>query len=377
MVGNSNGEETPKGGNLPKLDMKDIPFQVTPKTSHLHAVKRIFRYLKGKPKLGLWYPRVSSFDLEAYSDSDYAGANLDRKSTTGGCQFLGRRLISWQCKKQTIMATSTTEAEYVAAANCCGQVCFGKQSKDAQAAEILNLKTRIKNLEKKCKPSISHHKAWLRSVSRLSMKKKLGKKESVSKQGRKNTKSGPKLDDNTVDDLDADLDHGMDYMETEEAGNEGRQSNETEELNLDAEDKGSGEKGGSTISTVRPEVDAARPNIDTARLEVHTANAPVTTSIFDDEDITMAQTLEKMKEEKTKEKGVAFRDVKDSSRHVRSITKLKPLLSIDPKDKGKGILVEEEPVNIKRKDQGIDQIEKDEELAHKLHEEELAEIARI
>ncbi|GJY00363.1 putative ribonuclease H-like domain-containing protein [Tanacetum coccineum] len=60
-------------------------FQVTPKTSHLNAVKRIFRYLKGKPKLGLWYPRVSSFDLEAYLDSDYAGANIDRKSTTGGC----------------------------------------------------------------------------------------------------------------------------------------------------------------------------------------------------------------------------------------------------------------------------------------------------
>ncbi|GKG07892.1 hypothetical protein Tco_0333724 [Tanacetum coccineum] len=64
-------------------------FQVTLKTSHLSAVKRIFRYLKGKPKLGLWYPRVSYFDLESYSDSDYAGANLDRKSTTGGCQFLG------------------------------------------------------------------------------------------------------------------------------------------------------------------------------------------------------------------------------------------------------------------------------------------------
>ncbi|GJU59792.1 putative ribonuclease H-like domain-containing protein [Tanacetum coccineum] len=94
---------------------------VNPKTSHLSVVKRIFRYLKGKPKLGLWYPRVSSFDLEAYSDSYYAGANLDRKSTTGGCQFLGRRLISWKCKKQTIVATSTTEAEYVAAANCCGQ----------------------------------------------------------------------------------------------------------------------------------------------------------------------------------------------------------------------------------------------------------------
>ncbi|GJV40193.1 putative ribonuclease H-like domain-containing protein [Tanacetum coccineum] len=97
-------------------------FQVTPKTSHLHVVKRIFRYLKGKPKLGLWYPKVSSFDLEAYSDSDYAGENLDRKSTIGGCQFLGKRLISWQCKKQTIMATSTTEAEYIAAANCCGKL---------------------------------------------------------------------------------------------------------------------------------------------------------------------------------------------------------------------------------------------------------------
>ncbi|GKC71298.1 putative reverse transcriptase, RNA-dependent DNA polymerase [Tanacetum coccineum] len=97
-------------------------FQVTPKTSHLLAVKRIFRYLKGKPTLGLWYSRDSPFELVAYTDSDYAGATQDRKSTTGGCQFLGNRLISWQCKKQTVVATSTTEAEYVAAASCCGQV---------------------------------------------------------------------------------------------------------------------------------------------------------------------------------------------------------------------------------------------------------------
>ncbi|GJS62164.1 putative ribonuclease H-like domain-containing protein [Tanacetum coccineum] len=95
-------------------------FQVTPKVSHLHAVKRIFRYLKGQPKLGLWYPKDSPFYLEAFSDSDYAGASLDRKLTPGGCQFLGKRLISWQCKKQTIVANSTTKAEYVAAANCCG-----------------------------------------------------------------------------------------------------------------------------------------------------------------------------------------------------------------------------------------------------------------
>ncbi|GKF17797.1 hypothetical protein Tco_0062715, partial [Tanacetum coccineum] len=85
------------------------------------AVKRIFRYLKGKPSLGLWYPKDSSLELVAYTNSDYARATQDRKSTTRGCQFLGNMLISWQCKKQNAVATSTTEAEYVAAANCCGQ----------------------------------------------------------------------------------------------------------------------------------------------------------------------------------------------------------------------------------------------------------------
>ncbi|GJR68956.1 hypothetical protein Tco_0015021 [Tanacetum coccineum] len=120
-------------------------FQVTPKTSHLHAVKRIFRYLKGHPKLGLWYPRDSPFDLEAFSDSDYAGASLDRKSTTGGCQFLGRRLISWQCKKQTIVANSTTEAEYVAAANCYGQVLWIQNQLLDYGYNFMNTKIFIDN----------------------------------------------------------------------------------------------------------------------------------------------------------------------------------------------------------------------------------------
>nr|GEU33138.1 putative ribonuclease H-like domain-containing protein [Tanacetum cinerariifolium] len=89
-----------------------VRYQVNPKVSHLHAVKRIFRYLKGQPKLGLWYPKDYPFYLVAYTDSDYAGASLDRKSTTGGCQFFGYRLISWQCKKQTAITNCTTEAEY-------------------------------------------------------------------------------------------------------------------------------------------------------------------------------------------------------------------------------------------------------------------------
>jgi hypothetical protein len=75
-------------------------FQVTPKTSHLTAVEKILRYLKTYPNLGLWYPRESPMELVTYLDSDYAGASLDRRSTIGGCQFLGCRLVSWQCKNR-------------------------------------------------------------------------------------------------------------------------------------------------------------------------------------------------------------------------------------------------------------------------------------
>ncbi|GKA63274.1 putative ribonuclease H-like domain-containing protein [Tanacetum coccineum] len=89
-------------------------------TSSRHDI--MFTVYTGQPTLGLWYPKVYPFDLVAYTDSDYARASLDRKSTTGGCQFLGCRLISWQCKKQTVVANSTTEAEYIAAFNCCRQV---------------------------------------------------------------------------------------------------------------------------------------------------------------------------------------------------------------------------------------------------------------
>ncbi|GJT90061.1 uncharacterized mitochondrial protein-like protein [Tanacetum coccineum] len=115
-----------------------LGLQVHQKVSHLHAVKRIFRYLKGQPKLGLWYPKDSPFDLVAYTDSDYAGASLDRKSTTRGCQFLGCRLISWQCKKQTVVANSTTKAEYVAASSCCGQFWSTVMAKTINGEEQLH-----------------------------------------------------------------------------------------------------------------------------------------------------------------------------------------------------------------------------------------------
>ncbi|GJU04113.1 hypothetical protein Tco_1114451 [Tanacetum coccineum] len=225
---------------------------------------------------------------------------------------------------------------------------------DAQAAEILKLKDQIKKLKRKCKPSISHHRAWLKSVKRLLMKKRLGRKE-----------------------------FGL-------HGNRGcckrRQSNETEELN-----KGSGKKGRSTeelvstvvpktVSTARPELSTARPDVDAARQEdsaVEPRTPPTTTSIFDDEDITMAQTLIKMKEEKAKEKRVSIKDIEDSSRPARSILTLKPLPTIDPKDKGKSALEEPKPAKkMTRSDFDAAQIARDVEIARQLQVYLQAEVER-
>ncbi|GJX19681.1 hypothetical protein Tco_0222358, partial [Tanacetum coccineum] len=203
--------------------------------------------------------------------------------------------------------------------NLSNRVLALETAKDAQAAKILKLKTRIKKLEQKCKPSISHHRAWLKSVKRLSMKKRLGQEEPVSKQGRKNVKPGPTLD--AFDDLDADL-----YQVLEKGG-----SNE-EPVNA------AGNIGVSTainISTTN------RPEVSTATL----MTPPTTTNVFEDEDIFLADAL--------------------------------PLLKINPKDKGKGVLEEEpEPVKVKSKDQGKAQIKRDAEITLKV-QAELDEEARL
>ncbi|WVZ58211.1 hypothetical protein U9M48_008499 [Paspalum notatum var. saurae] len=103
-------------------------FQANPKECHLMAVKRILRYLVQTQNLGLWYPKGSTFDLLGYSDSDYAGCKVDRKNTSGTYQFLGRSLVSWSSKKQTSVALSTAEAEYVAAGACCAQLLWMRQT---------------------------------------------------------------------------------------------------------------------------------------------------------------------------------------------------------------------------------------------------------
>jgi hypothetical protein len=88
-------------------------FQNHPKECHIVAVERILRHLVHMPHFGLRYPKGSTFDLIGYSDSDYVGCNVDRKSTLGTCQFLGRSLVSWSSKKPNFVALYTTEAKYI------------------------------------------------------------------------------------------------------------------------------------------------------------------------------------------------------------------------------------------------------------------------
>jgi hypothetical protein len=97
-------------------------FQASPRTSHWQVVKQIFRYLRHTLDFGLWYSASSSLALHGFPDTDFAGCRLDRKSTSGTCQFLGSSLVSWSSRKQSSVAQSTTETEYVAAASCCSQL---------------------------------------------------------------------------------------------------------------------------------------------------------------------------------------------------------------------------------------------------------------
>nr|GEU65173.1 hypothetical protein [Tanacetum cinerariifolium] len=174
----------------------------------------------------------------------------------------------------------------------------------------------------------------------------------------------------------------------ENASKQGRNDDKIEELNLTneadteviIEDKGSGEKGGSTVdqvSTARPKVSAASVPVN---VSVDTPSNPhTTTTIFGDEDLTIAQNLIKLRSKKAKVKGVAFRDMEEPPRLTRSTTTLQPLLTIDLKDKSKGVLVEEEPEKlekVKRRDQGLAQIESNADLAQRIYEEELAELDR-
>jgi len=101
-------------------------FQANPKESHLTAVKRIIRYVNDTLSYGIWYSRETNLVVVGYSDADWAGNDDDRKSTSGGCFYVGNNLVAWMSKKQASISLSTAEAEYIAAGSCCTQLLWMK-----------------------------------------------------------------------------------------------------------------------------------------------------------------------------------------------------------------------------------------------------------
>jgi hypothetical protein len=118
-------------------------FQASPRESYLKATKRILRYLKHTQNIGLWCPKGAKFELIGYSDSDYAGCKVERRSTLSICQILRRSLVLWSSKKQNSVPLSTTEAEYIATGSCCAQILWMK-------ATLNNFGIKFKNVSLLC-----------------------------------------------------------------------------------------------------------------------------------------------------------------------------------------------------------------------------------
>jgi len=125
-------------------------FQSKPKESHMTAVKRILKYLKGTVNVGLWYPKGNTCSLVGYTDADYAGCRVERKSTSGACHLFCGSLVSWSCRKQNCVALSTAEAEYIAAGSCCAQLLWLKQQVSDYGIEISSIPIKCDNTSAIC-----------------------------------------------------------------------------------------------------------------------------------------------------------------------------------------------------------------------------------
>ncbi|GJZ35658.1 putative ribonuclease H-like domain-containing protein [Tanacetum coccineum] len=384
-------------------------FQVTPKTSHLNVVKRIFRNIHNR-----------------------------------GCQFLGRRLISWQCKKQTIVATSTTEVlvlesssmvvlescpkhnmvtylektdgntEFheiiyaklhslcshlagkpvsISEASITSDLLFGDadgiyslpNQAIFDAIQLMGADQHKTQPDQSPRPSPTipipdsipegsgkNHRGQSSSDRSLS-----GNEDgltlqsiydlcvSLCKQGRKPAKAEPTVHkDLAFGDLDDIVDDAMDYIESEDAQDEGRTSS------VVLEEKENTQKGVSTeveVSTVKPHKGTDKSKVSTDKPEVSTAEpkdgtsdeSTAPTTVFRDDE-TIAEFLESISQTKAKQKGVEIKDAEDSDRpratSTRSVLTLKPLPKIDPKDKGKKVL--EEEAESDAESEGVDEAER-------------------
>ncbi|GJU70341.1 putative ribonuclease H-like domain-containing protein [Tanacetum coccineum] len=418
---------------------------------------------------------ASDVDCVPVPDSDYIGANLDRKSIIGGCQFVSKRLISWQCKKQTIVATSTTEAEYVAAANAVGNMAvlesypkhnmatyLEKTNGNIEFHEVISFLTRrsihytltvagkpVSILEASIRSDLlfndvdeidslpnqaifdaiqlmgpsptSHipdsilegsggnHGDQAKEIKHLKAQiKKLKKK---AKPGRKSAKAEPTVHKDPVfDELDDDeieTEDAQDVGRTRYVVHEEKKSAEKEvstedalntdqpKVSTDRPDEGTDKQEVSTdkqeVSTDKEEVSTDRPDegtVDQTKGRSATPTTPTPTPTIFGDDETIAQVLLNMSQDKAvsreKEKGVELKDVENIERprptSTRSLLTLKPLPKIDPKDKGKKKIEEDESdtklEDINESKKKFKMLAHDEEIARKMQEDWEAEEER-
>nr|GEU72296.1 hypothetical protein [Tanacetum cinerariifolium] len=369
---------------------------------YLTASRPNIIYLKGEPKLGLWDPRKSALDLEAYSDSDYAGANLDRKSTTRGFQFLSRRLISWQCKMQTIIATSTTEVEYVAAASYCRQILWIQNQILDYGFNFINTKIYIDNESTICiVKNLMFHSKTKHIEIRHQFIKDANKKKLIQVL---KIHTDHNVADLLIKAFDVSrmvmlltLGRNMQFGLVLGDLNGGHTSDRAEgALNL--------EELFSICTNLSNRVLALETVKDAQAAEIIALKARIkklekkwikkdkltlddsTLDVLDaDHGIDTEEPMNQGRlSEETKELVSTARPRHSSSNNnnkflkpARSILTLKPLPTIDPKDKGKGVLEELEPTKkMTRSDLDAAQIAKDAEVAKLVYEEELVELER-
>nr|GEV94979.1 hypothetical protein [Tanacetum cinerariifolium] len=363
-------------------------FQVTLKTSHLLAVKRIFRYLKGKPTLGLWYPRDSSFELVAYTDSDYAGAIQDRKSITRD-KYSGFKINCWirviyvSLNRQfweTASSSTSENGEIKKTATINGRVKSVTEASIRRHLKLENSKS-ISNLpnteifeqlalmgvskgysevDVPLFPAMLVQGPVLQSDPTISpplislpLMVPTPPHDSPLPRGNTPGSKDGRMTLNEMTALCTSLSKKVESLESDLKQTKLTYNDVYTKLIIKVKKLEHKVKSSKARKRVRLNFSKAEDDLeDPSKQERKIAQ------IDKDEGITLV-------------KGVAFRDVKKTPRLIRSTTTLQPLPSIDPKDKGKGVLVKEELVKVKRRDQGLAQIESDAELAQRLYEEEI------
>ncbi|GJU64589.1 hypothetical protein Tco_1246424, partial [Tanacetum coccineum] len=403
---------------LKKFGFTDVKTASTPMETQKHFLKdkdgeemyvHLYRSMIGslmyltssRPDIMFVNLKDSPFDLVAYTDSDYAGASLDRKSTTGGCQFLGCRLILWQWKKQTVVANSTTEAEYVAASSGCGQVLWiqnqlldygdSNEKKLIQMIKIhtdknvTDLLTKAFDGEGSEVPYDPHHTPIITQPSSSQPQRKQKSKRPKEKDTQVPQSSVPSNPTNVADEAVntqeiTSLKKRVKKLEKKGGSRthklkrlyKGRKIHDIdadEDITLenvhDAEMFNVNDLDGDEVvveSKVTDKAGEKRNIVEEAVVVTDVVTIPVSADTITNVELTLAQTLVELKSARSKTKGVVMQEPSESTLTI-SLQLPSQVKGQGSKDKGKAKMIEPEKP-LKKKDQ----IKSDEEETLRLQE---------